>query len=190
VNGTPRQWAAALATGVAVVIGLVAAWIWPIVSIATVWPFLLVVPGWAIVAWGSRGRGRIPATGRLGLAIILSVAVSAHLSWWLASLTGGYGRETVFLAAALLALRALEDGLARLWEGRALDLRCCSVPTQLICLRSYLDDPRLAARAGHAWSALQRACHHHAYELAPTAGELEAWFVVVRELIGASSAPR
>jgi len=104
VNGTPRQWAAALATGVAVVIGLVAAWIWPIVSIATVWPFLLVVPGWAIVAWGSRGRARIPATGRLGLAIVLSVAISAHLSWWLASLTGGYGRETVFLAAALLAL--------------------------------------------------------------------------------------
>jgi hypothetical protein len=93
-------------------------------------------------------------------------------------------------AAALLALQALEDGLARLWERCTLDLRCCSVPTQLICLRSYLDDPRLAARAGHAWAALHRACHHHAYELAPTAGELEAWFAVVRDLIGASSAPR
>jgi hypothetical protein len=93
-------------------------------------------------------------------------------------------------AAALLALRALEDALARLWDERAPDLRSCSVPTQLICLRSYLEDPRLAARAGHAWSALQRACHHHAYELAPTAGELEAWLAVVRELIGRSSAPR
>jgi hypothetical protein len=90
-------------------------------------------------------------------------------------------------ASALLALQALEDGLARLWERSALDLRCCSTPTQLICLRTTLDDPKLAARAGHAWSALQRACHHHAYELAPTAGELEAWFPVVRDLIGASA---
>ena len=39
------------------------------------------------------------------------------------------------------------------------------------------------ARIGHAWSALSRACHHHAYELAPTAGELQSWFLVVRELI-------
>ena len=42
--------------------------------------------------------------------------------------------------------------------------------TQLICLRSYLEDAPLAARAGHAWSALSRACHHHPYELGPTAG--------------------
>ncbi len=104
MNGTPRQWAAALATGVVVVIGLVAAWIWPIVSVATVWPYLLVVPGWALVAWACRGRARVPATGRLGLAIVLSVAVSAHLSWWLATLAGGYGRETIFVAAAILAV--------------------------------------------------------------------------------------
>ena len=54
---------------------------------------------------------------------------------------------------------------------------------QLICLRTYLGDADLAARAGHAWSALSRACHHHAYELAPTATELRAWFSVVDELI-------
>lgn len=93
-------------------------------------------------------------------------------------------------ASALLALEALEECLARLWERRTLDLRCCSVPTQLICLRSYLDDARLAARAGHAWSALHRACHHHAYELAPTSGELESWFAVVRELARAAAAAR
>jgi hypothetical protein len=86
-------------------------------------------------------------------------------------------------ASALLALQALEEILARLWERRALDLGCCSVSTQLICLRSYLDDAKLAARAGHAWSALQRATHHRAYELGPTSGELESWFSVVRELI-------
>lgn len=89
-------------------------------------------------------------------------------------------------ASALLALQALEESLARLWERRALDLGCCSVSTQLICLRSYLDDAKLAARAGHAWSALQRATHHRAYELGPTSGELESWFSVVRELINRS----
>jgi hypothetical protein len=93
-------------------------------------------------------------------------------------------------ASALLALEALEDGLGRLWDRHTLELRRCSMPTQLICLRSYLDDARLAARAGHAWSALERACHHHAYELAPTAGELEAWFAVVREILGAAASTR
>jgi hypothetical protein len=86
-------------------------------------------------------------------------------------------------ASALLALRALETGLLRLWERRAIDLQGCSMRTQLICLRSYLEDARLAARAGHAWSALSRACHHHAYELAPTSGELHTWFTVVSELV-------
>lgn len=86
-------------------------------------------------------------------------------------------------ASALLALQALELGLLRLWERRTLDLQGCSMRTQLICLRSYLDDTRLAARTGHAWSALSRACHHHAYELAPTSTELQSWFSVVSELI-------
>ncbi len=86
-------------------------------------------------------------------------------------------------ASALLALAALEASVLRLWQRRALDLQGCSMRTQLICLRSYLEDARLAARTGHAWSALSRACHHHAYELGPTAGELQSWFSVVSELV-------
>ena len=58
-------------------------------------------------------------------------------------------------ASALLALAALEASVLRLWERRALDLQGCSMRTQLICLRSYLEDAKLAARTGHAWSALQ-----------------------------------
>ena len=64
--------------------------------------------------------------------------------------------------------------------------------TQLICLRSYLEDAKLAARTGHAWSALSRACHHHPYELGPTAAELQSWFSMVSELVerdGLSSDP-
>jgi hypothetical protein len=86
-------------------------------------------------------------------------------------------------ASALLALQAVEASLVRLWARRALELQGVSMGTQLICLRSYLEDPKLAARAGHAWSALRRASHHHAYELAPTAAELQSWFSVVEELI-------
>jgi hypothetical protein len=86
-------------------------------------------------------------------------------------------------ASALLALQALELSLRRLWERHTLDLEGCSMRAQLICLRSYLDDAKLAARTGHAWSALSRACHHHAYELAPTSTELQSWFSVVGELI-------
>jgi hypothetical protein len=88
-------------------------------------------------------------------------------------------------AAALLARNALEMAVARLWERRGLDLRGCSMRVQLICLRMYLGDADLAARAGHAWSALSRACHHHPYELAPTAAELQGWLAVVDALVQA-----
>jgi hypothetical protein len=86
-------------------------------------------------------------------------------------------------AASLLARQALEGALHRLWERRRIDLHGGPMRVQLICLRTYLDEPELAARAGHAWSALSRACHHHPYELAPTAAELQGWFSVVEELI-------
>jgi len=60
-----------------------------------------VAPGWAIVA---PLRPRIDGAGRLGLAIVGSVAVSTHLVYWLSQLLGGYGRDVVFTAAAILAL--------------------------------------------------------------------------------------
>ena len=87
-------------------------------------------------------------------------------------------------AAALLGGQALQATLHRLWVRRHIELQECSMRAQLICLRTYLGDPDLAARAGLTWSALRRACHHHPYELAPTAGELRAWLSVVDELIG------
>ena len=86
-------------------------------------------------------------------------------------------------ASAVLVGRALEASLLLLWERRTLDLRGCSMRIQLICLKSYLGDGELAARASHTWSALRRACHHHPYELAPTAAELRGWLAVVDELV-------
>jgi hypothetical protein len=86
-------------------------------------------------------------------------------------------------ASAILGLEALEAALQRLWTNGGLDLQGCTMRTQLICLRRYLDDGALAARSGHAWSALSRACHHHPYELAPTAVELGSWLSVVGDLV-------
>jgi hypothetical protein len=79
---------------------LAAAWLVPWLSVAVVWPLLFVVPGWAIMA---ATRPRIAATGRAGLAVVLSVAISAHLVYWLSIVAGGYTRPVVFAAAAVLA---------------------------------------------------------------------------------------
>ncbi|TME30716.1 MAG: hypothetical protein E6I62_08500 [Chloroflexi bacterium] len=87
-------------TALAVLASLVGAYLLPPLAIVVVWPILFLVPGWALMALA---RPRIEAPGRLGLAIIVSVAVSAHLVYWLSQLMG-YRRETVFLAAALLAI--------------------------------------------------------------------------------------
>jgi hypothetical protein len=88
---------AALAT-TALAVALLAAWVVPVLAILVVWPILLLVPGWIIV---SRLAPRIDAAGRLGLGVVLSVAVSTHLVYWISTLVG-YDRLAVFLAAAVL----------------------------------------------------------------------------------------
>jgi hypothetical protein len=84
-------------------------------------------------------------------------------------------------AVAVLTRQALEVLVRELWAARSLSLDGCSARAQLLCLRGYLDDPDLAARLDHTWSALSNACHHHPYELAPTAHELTRWLEVVRD---------
>ena len=85
----------------AIAAALTAAWFVPLLAAAVVWPLLFVVPGWAIIA---ALRPRIDGAGRLGLAIVASVAISTHLVYWLSHLSGGYGRDVVFTVAAILAL--------------------------------------------------------------------------------------
>jgi hypothetical protein len=90
-------------------------------------------------------------------------------------------------AAALLARNALEIAVDDYWSRKRIPLDSCPTFPQLICLREYLDDPDLAGRVHHAWNALSGACHHHPYELAPTAGELEGLFEVVDALLAGNS---
>lgn len=100
--GTLR--AAALFT--ALVAALAIAYVVPLVAVAIVWPFLFVAPGWWLVRWSS---ARLTGVERLALAIVLSVAASAHLVYWLSWLSGSYDRIDIFVAALLgLAPLALQ----------------------------------------------------------------------------------
>jgi len=90
-------------------------------------------------------------------------------------------------SAALLGRQALELSLDGYWAARRMPLESCPTLQQLICLREYLDDADLAGRVHHAWNALSRACHHHPYDLPPSAGELQAWLETVERWLSASS---
>jgi len=92
-------------------------------------------------------------------------------------------------AAALLARQALEMALDQYWKTKRPGLELCTTHAQLLCLREYWEDKEEAGRIHLAWIALSRACHHHPYELAPTAEELDRWFAVVDRLADRSSTP-
>lgn len=85
-------------------------------------------------------------------------------------------------ASALLARQSLETAMDDLWRTRAPIVRQCSTAAQLLVLPSYLRDQEAARDAAYAWSALSRACHHHAYELAPTAAELRSLITLTRHV--------
>ncbi len=95
---TPRARAALALLAVSGALGV--AWLVPLASAVVVWPMLLVVPGWGLLA---AVQPRIDAAGRLGLAVVCSVAISTHLVYWVSHLAGGYTRLTVFAVAGLLA---------------------------------------------------------------------------------------
>jgi hypothetical protein len=92
-------------------------------------------------------------------------------------------------AAALLGRQALEGALEDLWRRKRVDLAECPARIQLLCLPAYLGDAALAARASYAWASLSHACHHRAYDLAPTATELTGWLQCVADLVDGAAAP-
>lgn len=88
-------------------------------------------------------------------------------------------------ASALLARQSLESAMDLLWRRRAPIVVQCSMSAQLLVLPSYLRDQEAARDAAYAWSALSRACHHHAYELPPTASELRSLIGLTRRVVAA-----
>ena len=85
-------------------------------------------------------------------------------------------------ATAVLARQAIESAMRELWCLHAPGLESCSARAQLLCLGEYLRDEELAAAVSNAWGALSRACHHHPYEIDPTAEELRGWIRVADRL--------
>lgn len=100
--------------------------------------------------------------------------------------TGSRHGGDVPRAASYLARQALEQSLEEFWQHRAPGVERASAGAQLLCLRSYADE-EIAEPAAHAWHALSRACHHYAYELAPTGQELNNWITDVERVAGALS---
>jgi hypothetical protein len=86
-------------------------------------------------------------------------------------------------AAALLARQGLEVALKTYWSAKSSGTEDASMRAQLLCLEAMFGDKDVARRAHAAWGALSRACHHHAYELAPTSEELLAWCEDVEAVI-------
>jgi hypothetical protein len=86
-------------------------------------------------------------------------------------------------AVALLARQAIEVAMLQFWMVRAPGLEWCTIHAQLLCLPDYVPDREVAESASHAWSSLSRVCHHHPYELLPTAAELRVLLDAARRCI-------
>jgi hypothetical protein len=84
-------------------------------------------------------------------------------------------------AAALLIRQALEEAVDSYWTARQLPLDSLPTQAQLVCLRMMTADGTASAQLHETWGALSRACHHHPYELSPTAAELADWIDVVED---------
>ncbi|MET3806801.1 hypothetical protein ABIB25_003821 [Nakamurella sp. UYEF19] len=84
-------------------------------------------------------------------------------------------------AAAVLARQALEEIVDERCAAVAPGLARPSMRSRLIILTA-LDDADVGACAQAAWDGLSRACHHHSYELQPTAGEVRDLMGLVRSV--------
>ena len=105
-----------------------------------------------------------------------------------AALTGATGlpKGTRARVAAWYARGALEDVTIELLTGRlSSDPRALTMASRLACLRVLR--PELSDAAGHAWWALSRVCHQHAFELTPTAAEVTHLIAQVTSLAAAVS---
>jgi len=87
------------------------------------------------------------------------------------------------LAAAILIRQAVEEATDALWVSRLPAMSEVRDRAQQITLTFYLDDPRLAGDVTWAWNRLSSICHHHAYDLPPTLGEIDTLIGVVSRLV-------
>ena len=75
-------------------------------------------------------------------------------------------------AACLVGRQALEMVIVDLLAARDLNPTGGTTRSHLICLAdAYRDRAEVSVRTSSVWAQLSAACHHHAYELAPTHSE-------------------
>ena len=92
-----------MAAAAAILAASLIAWLVPLTAVVLVWPILFFVPGWVVIR---RVVPDLPLPGAVGAAIVTSVYVSAHLVNVVARV-GGFGRGSIIVSAALLALGCL-----------------------------------------------------------------------------------
>ena len=76
------------------------AWFAPPIAIAVAWPFLFVIPGLLLVG---RAVPRLGPAGRLGVGIVTSTYLAAHLANVVGLAAGGFDRPVALATAAILA---------------------------------------------------------------------------------------
>lgn len=86
-------------------------------------------------------------------------------------------------AVALLGRQALEGGLDQFWTREFPNMKYASRRTQTLCLEQFVRDRDLTDGIRESWASLTRACHHHPFELSPTAIELKNWLAEVEALV-------
>jgi hypothetical protein len=103
-----------------------------------------------------------------------------------AVLIGKHGVPQAPRAAAVLGRQALEDAVNDIYRALGMDLRPATMRSRLVSLR-VLAGHAVADLAAIAWHGLSHACHHHAYELTPTVGEVGYLIERVEELVEATA---
>lgn len=93
-------------------------------------------------------------------------------------------------AAALLARRALESSVDEALRRAGARPDRASLSGRMLALPALIDDEALARRAFATWHALSEACHHHGYELPPSADELASRVHTVRQVVAALAPTR
>ena len=99
--------AIALILGLTVALGLV--WALPVLAIPLAWPWLFFVPGWILVR---RVAPALPAPGHVGIGIVASTFLAAHVVDVVATV-GGFDRVAVLVSIVLLALASVVLARAR-----------------------------------------------------------------------------
>ena len=87
-------------------------------------------------------------------------------------------------AACWIARSALEHAVDDLLEAKRLSANEATMRSKLTVLQvAYEQDNDVPALADHAWNRLSQACHHHAFELAPSATEVQHLIQLVAKVL-------